>query len=265
MLNKFFKKTAFATCLLGLFLSPAHAELQKVKIGATPGTHAQTLEFVKDKLVDKGIDLEVIVFNDYVLPNQALHDGDLDINAFQHQPYLDQQIKDRNYEIISAGVNFVEPMGVYSQKITDLSNLETGATIAIPNDPTNGGRALLLLQENNLISLKKDVGLLPTIFDIADNPKELQFKELDAAQLPHILPDVTLAAINTNYAVSAGLIPTKDALLIEGTNSPYANIFAIRPENKDAKWVQTLIETYQSDDVKDFIITTFKGAVVPLF
>jgi len=241
------------------------AQAETIKIGVTPGTHEEVMEVVAEKLQDKGIDLDIVTFNDYVLPNQALDDGDLDANSFQHKPYLDQQIADRGYELVIAGTNFVEPMGVYSDKVDSLDAIEEGAEIAIPNDPSNGGRALLLLEKHGLIEVDDAAGLTAGVIDITANPKDLKFVELDAAQLPRSLPDVAAAAINTNYALEAGLNPLKDAVVIEDADSPYANIIVVRAEDKDAEWVKTLVETYQTDAVRQFILDRFEGAVVPAF
>ncbi|WP_337997081.1 MetQ/NlpA family ABC transporter substrate-binding protein [Oleispirillum naphthae] len=257
---------ALAGALLALpALAPADAAARTYTVGVTPGTHERTMEFVKPLLAKKGIDIKIVSFSDYVLPNQAVDSGDLDMNAFQHQPYLDNQVKDRGYKLVSVGTNFVEPMGVYSTKIKSLAELKAGDRVAIPNDPTNGGRALLLLQKRGLIKLAPGAALTAGVVDIAGNPKKLRFVELDAAQLPRSLPDVTIAAINTNYALEANLVPTRDALAIEAADSPYANIFVVHARNKDAAWVKAIVSTYQTAPVRDFILKTFKGAVAPAF
>jgi len=256
---------ALAGAFLALSLPFSAAEARTYTVGVTPGTHERTMEFVKPLLAKKGIDIKIVSFSDYVLPNQAVSDGDLDMNSFQHQPYLDNQVKDRGFDLVSVGTNFIEPMGIYSKRIKSLSEVKTGDTVAIPNDPTNGGRALLLLQKKGLVTLAPGAGLTAGVVDIAENPKKLKFVELDAAQLPRSLPDVTVAAINTNYALEADLVPTRDAISIEAADSPYANIFVVRGKNKDADWVKTIVSTYQSAPVRDFILKTFKGAVVPAF
>ncbi len=256
--------TALAGVLAAPFASTA-AMAKTYKIGVTPGTHEQVMEFVKPRLAKAGIDIQIVSFSDYVLPNQAVSDGDLDMNSFQHQPYLDNQVKDRGFDLVSVGKNFVEPMGIYSQKIKTLDQIKTGDSVAIPNDPTNGGRALLLLQKYKLIKLTDGVGLSATPIDIAENPKKLKIVELDAAQLPRALPDVAIAAINTNYALEANLVPTRDAIAIEAADSPYANIFVVKTKDKDAEWVKKLVEVYHTAPVREFILKTFKGAVVPAF
>ncbi|SOD90510.1 MetQ/NlpA family ABC transporter substrate-binding protein [Caenispirillum bisanense] len=245
---------------------PAMADTKDtVRIGVTPGSHEEVMEVVREVAKEKGLTLEIVPFTDYVLPNTALADGDLDANSFQHQPYLDQQVKDRGFDLVSVGKNFVEPMGIYSQSVKSLDALPEGAQIAIPNDPTNGGRALLLLDAQGVIGLKDDVGLTPSPLDIAENPKNLEFTEVDAAQLPRVLPDVAAAAINTNYALEAGLNPLKDAVAIEKADSPYANIIVVQGKNADAPWVKTLVEAYQTPKVREFILERFQGAVVPAF
>lgn len=234
-----------------------------IKIGVTPGEHAQIMEKVKDVAAAKGLNLEVIEFSDYVVPNQALADGDLDANSFQHQPYLDNQIADRGYDLVSVGKTITTPMGVYSNRVKSLDELADGATVAIPNDPTNGGRALLVLQKEGVIKVNPEDGLKAGPADVTENPKNLQFVELDAAQLPRSLDDVDAAVINTNYALEAGLRPTVDAIAIEGAESPYANLIVVRSEDKDADWVKTLVEAYHDDSIKAFINDEFQGAVIP--
>lgn len=236
-----------------------------LKIGASPRPHAEILEFVKPKLEEKGIKLEIVEFTDYVTPNLALNDKEIDANFFQHVPYMESFAKDHNLDLVSVGAIHVEPLGLYSSKIDSIDNLPDGATIAIPNDPTNAGRSLILLENNGLIKLKKDAGLEATSKDIAENPKNLKFKEIDAAQIPRVLPDVDAAVINTNYIFETDLDPTKDALLIEGPESPYANIVTAREDNKDSDKIKTLIEILQSENVKKFIEDTYKGIVVPAF
>ena len=260
----------FLAALFGLLLTAPialseAASAKTYKVGVTPGTHERVLEFVKPRLAEAGIDIKIVSFSDYVLPNQAVNDGDLDMNSFQHQPYLDNQVRDRGLKLVSVGTNFVEPMGVYSKKIKSLAELKPGDGVAIPNDPTNGGRALLLLQKQGLIKLRAGAGLTAGVVDIADNPRKLKFVELDAAQLPRSLPDVAAAAINTNYALEADLVPTRDAIVIEAADSPYANIFVVHARDKDAAWVKTFVAVYQTPAVRDFILEAFKGAVVPAF
>ncbi len=228
-----------------------------------PGPHAQIMEKVKEVAAAKGVEIDIQEFSDYVIPNMALADGALEANSFQHQPYLDNQVADRGFpiETVAPTVNF--PMGMYSKKLKNISELADGATIAIPNDPTNGGRALLVLADNGLIKLDAAKGLKVTSIDVTENPKNLKFVELDAAQLPRSLEDVDAAVINTNYALEAGLNPAGDALIREGEKAPYVNVLVVRTADKDAEWVKTLISTYHSPEVKQFIAETFKGSVIP--
>ncbi len=248
--------------LLSLAALPAAAQTQTLRIGATPGPHAQILEAVRPIAAKKGLDIKIVEFSDYVVPNEALASGELEANSFQHQPYLDNQKENRGYKIetVAQTVNF--PIGIYSKKHKAFDALPNGASIAIPNDPTNGGRALLLLQDKGLIKLKDGVGFKPTILDITANSKNLKFTEIDAAQAPRVLDDVDAAVINTNYATQAGLDPVKDALTREDPKGPYVNVIAVRAEDKDKPWVKALVESYHSPEVKKFVEETFKGAVL---
>nr|WP_295825766.1 MetQ/NlpA family ABC transporter substrate-binding protein [uncultured Azospirillum sp.] len=241
------------------------ASAETIKVGVTAGPHAQILEAVKPIAAKDGLDIQIIEFTDYVIPNQALAGGDLDANSFQHQPYLDNQVKDRGFDLVSVAKTVVYPIGIYSKKVKSLDELQSGAKVAIPNDPTNGGRVLLLLQAKGLIKLKDGGTLKASPIDIVENPKKLEIVELDAAQLPRSLDDVTVAAINTNFALEAGIDPVKDAIAREAADSPYANVIAVRKADKDKPWVAKLVKSYQSPEVKEFILTKFKNAVVPAF
>ncbi|CAP40767.1 MetQ/NlpA family ABC transporter substrate-binding protein [Bordetella petrii] len=241
----------------------AHAE--KLVVGATQVPHAEILEVVKPVLAKEGVELDIKVFSDYVQPNLQLADKELDANFFQHKPYLDTFNKDRGTHLVSVGLVHVEPFGGYSRKIKSLAELPSGATVAIPNDPSNSGRALLLLQKQGLLKLKDPSNIVATPLDIAENPKKLKFRELEAAMLPRALDDVELALINTNYALEAGLVPTKDALFIEGADSPYANLVAARPDNQNSPAIKKLVDALHSSAVKQFILDKYKGAVVPAF
>ncbi|WPE21419.1 MetQ/NlpA family ABC transporter substrate-binding protein [Shinella zoogloeoides] len=254
-------KFLVSAALAALISVPALAE--DIKIGVTPGEHAQIMEKVKDVAAKKGLNIEILEFSDYVVPNQALADGDLNANSFQHQPYLDNQIADRGFDLVSVGKTITTPMGVYSKKVKNLGELAEGATVAIPNDPTNGGRALLILAKEGLIKVKPEAGLKAGPADVIENPKNIQFSELDAAQLPRSLDDVDAAVINTNYAMEAGLHPKTDAIAMEGSESPYANVIVVRRADKDAPWVKTLVEAYHDDSIKAFINDEFKGALIP--
>lgn len=237
-----------------------------LKIGATPVPHAELLEEIKPDLKEKGITLEVIEFNDYVQPNIALNDKELDANFFQHEPYLNDFIKEhKDVKLKNAGGIHIEPMGIYSKKLKDLKELADGATVSIPNDPTNGGRALLLLQKAGLLKLKDGVNEMATVQDIVDNPKNLMIQEVEAAQLPRTLEDVDISIINTNFAMNADLNPMKDALFIEDKTSPYVNIIAVRDGDENRDDIKTLVNTLQSDKIKKFIEEKYKGAIVPAF
>ncbi|PZU23231.1 MAG: metal ABC transporter substrate-binding protein [Shinella sp.] len=256
-------KRILLAAALSVLAGASGALAETLKVGVTPGEHAQIMEQVKGIAAKKGLDLDVIEFSDYVVPNQALNDGELNANSFQHQPYLDNQVADRGFKIVSVGTTITTPMGVYSSKIKSLDELKDGATVAIPNDPTNGGRALLVLASKGLIKVKPEAGLKVTPADVIENPKKLEFAELEAAQLPRALADVDAAVINTNYASQAGLNPKKDAIAIESEKSPYANVIAVRAEDKDKPWVKTFVESYQSPEVKAFILEKFNGSVIP--
>lgn len=199
-----------------------------LKIGTTSYPGAEIMNLIKDDLKAKGIELEIVEMNDYVTPNLALADGDIDVNSFQHLPYLEQFNKDKGLNLVSAGATYICPLGLYSKKYKSLEELPEKAVIAIPNDPTNSGRALLLFHKAGLIELKDPTDLRATTFDIVKNPKNFKFKELEAAQLPRILPDVDAAVINGGYAVNAGFFPTEDSIVLEDKDSPYINIFAVR-------------------------------------
>jgi len=247
--------------LAAAFALPAQAE--KIRVGVTPGPHAQIMEKVRDQAKATGLDIEILEFSDYVVPNEALASGDLDANSFQHQPYLDNQIADRGYKLVSIARTVTFPLGLFSTKLKSLDTLPAKARVAIPNDPTNGGRALILLAHHGLIKLRDGAGLAATPLDITDNPKNLRIVELDAAQLPRSLNDVDIAAINGNYALEAGLDPTKDALAREAADGPYANVIAIKATDKDKAWVKALIIAYQAPAIKQYIVETFQGAIVP--
>jgi D-methionine transport system substrate-binding protein len=257
-------KNALLILSVSLGLVPA-AWAEKLSVAATPVPHAEILEYVKPMLAKEGVELEVRVFTDYVQPNIQVAQKRMDANFFQHKPYLDEFNKDRGTDLVAVAGVHIEPFGAYSRRIKKLDELKEGAVVAIPNDPTNGGRALLLLQRAGLITLKDPAKITATPRDIADNPKRLRFKELEAATLPRILDQVDLALINTNYALEAGLNPTKDALVIEGADSPYVNVLVARSDNKDGEAMQKLVRALHSEAVKRFILEKYQGAVVPAF
>ena len=237
-----------------------------LKVGATAVPHAEILEIVKPLLAKEGIDLQIIEFSDYVQPNLALNDKELDANFFQHEPYLKNFVKEHpEVKLVNAAGIHIEPMGIYSHKIKKLDELKDGASIAIPNDPTNGGRALMLLAKAGLLKLKDGVSVEATVQDIVDNPKHLKFQEVEAAQVPRTLDDVDAAVINTNFAMQVNLVPTKDALFMEDSTSPYVNIIAVRAGDENRPEIQALLKAVKSKEVKDFINEKYKGAVVPAF
>ena len=256
-------KTILAAAAFALATAGAGvASAETIKIGVTPGPHAEILEQVKPIAHAKGLDIEIVEFSDYVVPNAALDSGELDANSFQHEPYLVNEIEKHGYKISKVANTVTFPIGIYSKKIKAIGELRDGAKVGIPNDPTNGGRVLLLLQSAGLIKLADGVGLKPTVLDITDNPKKLDIVVLDAAQLPRSLDDTDISAINTNYAVEAGLDPAKDAVLREAADGPYVNIIAVQTARKDEPWVKTLVESYHTDAVKQFLADRFKGAVI---
>lgn len=243
----------------------ALAQDKPIRIGVTAGPHAQILEQVKKVAERDGLKVQIVEFTDYIQPNAALAAGDLDANSYQHKPFLDQQVKDRGYKITSVGYTVNFPIGIYSKKVRSLKDLKEGARFGIPNDPTNGGRVLLVLQDQGLIKLKPGVGLKATPLDVVENPKKLKFVELEAAQLPRSLDDLDASAVNTNYAVPAGLNPGKDAIAQESARSPYVNLIAVREQDKDKPWVAKLVKAYHSEEIRKFVQAEFKGAVVPGF
>lgn len=236
-----------------------------LKVGATPVPHVEILNEIKPLLAKDGIDLQIIEFTDYVKPNLSLNDKEIDANFFQHEPYLKKFAADRKLDLVNLVAVHIEPMGVYSKKLKDIKSVPDGAKVAIPNDPTNGGRALNILAKAGLIKLKDGVGISATVGDIVENPKNLKITEAEAAMLPRTLDDVDLAVINSNFAMEAKLNPTKDALFIEPKDSPYANIVAVRKGDENRKEIQALKKALTSPEVKKFIEEKYKGAVIPAF
>ncbi len=237
-----------------------------IKVGATPVPHAEILAEIKSDLQAEGITLEVVEFNDYVQPNIALNDKELDANFFQHEPYLNDFVKEHSeMKLKNAGGVHVEPMGIYSSKIKKLDEVPFGGKVSIPNDPTNGGRALLLLEKAGFITLREGVGAEATVQDIISNNNDLQIQEIEAAQLPRTLDDVDISVINTNFAMNANLNPVNDALFMEDKTSPYVNILTVRDGDENRPEIQALVKTLQSEKVKNFINEKYKGAIVPAF
>ena len=244
--------------------SETQSSTTKIVVGATPEPHAALLSLVVDDLAAQGITLEVKEFTDYVTPNDAVEYGEIDANYFQHIPYLESFNTEHGYHLVNAGGIHVEPIALYSSKYSSLSDIPNGAVIAIPNDPTNEGRALLLLQSAGLIKLKDNAGLEAIPLDIVENPKNLKFSEIEAATLPRILSDVDAAVINGNYAIPAGLVATRDGLFVEGADSPYVNVIAVKAGNENNPAVKALVEALKSDEVKAYIAEHYKNGEVVL-
>ncbi|CRM66210.1 MULTISPECIES: MetQ/NlpA family ABC transporter substrate-binding protein [Pseudomonas] len=259
------KKVLLFTALAAALTASFAQANEKLVVAATPIPHAEILELVKPTLAKEGVDLEIKVFTDYVQPNTQVAEKRLDANYFQTLPYLENFNKGKGTNLVTVIGVHVEPIGGYSKKIKNISELKDGATVAIPNEGSNAGRALLLLQKNGLITLKDPTNALATPKDIASNPKNLKFKELESALLPRVLDQVDLDVINTNYALEAGLNPAKDALIIEDAKSPYVNFLVARPDNKDSDAIQKLAKALTSPEVKAFIEKKYNGAVVPAF
>ena len=240
-------------------------ETVTLTVAASPTPHAVILEQCVPILAEQGIDLVINQYSDYVVPNTAVEDGDEDANYFQHLPYLEEFNETRGTHLVSVAGVHIEPMGIYAGRVESLEDLPDGAVIGIPNDPTNEGRALLLLEAQGLITLDDSSNLSATPNNIVDNPKNLQFEEIEAQTLPSSRPDLDLAVINSNYALGAGLNPTTDALAIESSDSPYVNVLVVKEGNEDNAAVQALVEALHSDAIRDFITEEFDGAVVPAF
>lgn len=258
--------SVLAVSLLALGCGGEKASNKTIKVGATAVPHAEILEVVKPTLEKEGIKLEIIEFNDYVQPNLSLNDKELDANFFQHKPYLDNFVEEhKECKLASAAGIHIEPMGIYSRKVKKLDELKEGAVAAIPSDPTNGGRALLLLAKQGLFKLKDGVNEKATVHDIVENKKNITVREIEAAQLPRTLDDVDVAVINSNFAMQVDLVPTRDAIAIEGNDSPYVNIIAVRAGDENRKEITALIKAIKSNEVKKFIEDKYKGAVVPAF
>ncbi|PSV29486.1 MULTISPECIES: MetQ/NlpA family lipoprotein [unclassified Photobacterium] len=254
---------AAALSLTGCSEKEAVVDNSKVKIGVMAGAEEQVAEVAAKQAKEKyGLDVELVSFTDYVSPNAALEEGSIDANAFQHKPYLDQQIKDRGYKFAVAGNTFVYPIAGYSNSIKSVDKLKDGDKVAVPNDPTNLGRSLLLLQQQGLIKLKDGSGLTATVLDIVENPKNLKIVELEAAQLPRSLDDVALAVINTTYASSINLTPERDGVFVEDKESPYVNLIVSRADNVNAENVKKFVQAYQSEDVYNSAKNIFNGGVV---
>jgi D-methionine transport system substrate-binding protein len=268
LLNRPWRRRAALAALLTaanlLCAGPAMAQ-ETVRIAVTAGPHAQIAEVARKVAERDGLVLKIVEFQDYIQPNAALDAGDVEANSYQHQPFLESQIKARGYKISPVGYTVTFPMGFYSKRVKSLADLPPGAKVGIQNDPSNSGRALQLLQKAGVIKLKPGAGISATVQDVIDNPKNLQIIQVEAAQLPRSLDDLAASAINTNYAVQAGLVPTRDAIAIEEAKSPYANLLAVRTADKDKPWVAKLLKAFQSPEVKKLVESTFSGSMVPAF
>ena len=258
------KKLVLAFLLILALPFAALAENKTITIGVTPFPHKDIMLVVKDLLAKEGYDLVIKEFTDYVQPNMAIAEGSLDANFFQHIPYLENMNKEKDLKLTWVAKVHIEPLGLYSHKIKSLDELKDGATISVPSDPTNCARALRLLEANGLIKIK--AGELVTAKDITDNPKNLKIMEIEAAQLPRTLDDVTAAVINTNFAGEAGLIPSKDAIIMEGKDSPYANVIAVREAEKNSPAIKALAKAANSPEVKAYIVKELEPkGIVPAF
>lgn len=235
---------------------------EHLKVGVTAGPHEQIMEKVAELAEAEGLTIDIEVFTEYVMPNIALDEGDLDVNSFQHKPYLDNFKSDRNLDIVEVATTVNAPMGIYSTQISDITELEEGDSVGLPNDPINGARALMLFEVAGLIALEEGVADQATVLDIADNPLNLDFIELEASQIPRQLDELAVAAINTNFAIEHGYVPTEDSIYIEAADSPWVNLIVVREENKDDAVLETLIRLYQSEEVAQFVEETFQGSLI---
>ncbi len=263
-MKKLWRLALVVGLLLGLSVTAGAA--QKIKVGVTAGVHEEIMELVAEILAEQeGIEVEIITFQDYVTPNLALAEGEIDVNSYQHEPYLINFATERKLNLVKLAPTINFPIGLYSRRINDLSELRDRAVIAIPNDPTNGGRVLVLLEKAGLIKLRPGVGIKGTVYDIIENPRRLVIRELDAAQLPRALEDVDVAAINTNYAIEAGLNPVRDAIYLEGADSPYVNILAVRAGDENRPELQALVRAYHTQKIVDFVREKYEGSLIPGF
>lgn len=261
---------SLTACTLALTGCQTKAEedsgAKTVKIGVTGENNDQWNPII-EKLGKEGITIELVKFADYSLPNQALADGEIDLNAFQHYAFLNNEIKDKKLDLTVIGESIIAPLGVYSQKISDLSELKDGDKIAIPSDATNGGRSLKLFESAGVIKVNPDAGYLPTVSDITENPLNLEFYEVEAAQTPSLLPDVAAAVINGGHAIDAGLFPLEDAIYLEtvaeGEDNPYINIIVARTADKDNELYKKIVDAYHTDEVAKVIEETYKGSYIP--
>jgi D-methionine transport system substrate-binding protein len=241
-----------------------------LKVGVTTGPHEQVFEVARQVAErDYGLKIQIVPFTDYSRPNAALDAGDLDANSFQHRPFLAAQVRSRGYKIVGFGRTWIGPIAIYSKKYKSIAALPEGANVAIPNDPANESRSLLLLQKAGIIKLRTGIdpieGVNATPRDVIENPKKLRFLEIEAAQLPRTLDDTDASAVNADYAIKAGLNPARDGILVEARDGPYACLIAVREQDQAQPWVQQLVKSYQTEEVREFIVKTFGGGVIPAF
>ncbi len=255
-------KTLLTAAVLAAGLFSATVQAAPLKIGVSAGPYGEIMEFTATIAAKEGLEVKVIEFTDWNMPNAALQAGDIDANHFQHQPFLDSQIRQRGYDIVAVAKSVVVPMGIYAKKVKSIADIKNGGTISIPNDPTNAARALVLLADAGLITLKDGGGFDASVFDIASNPKGLTFVELDAAQLPRSLEDVEASVITLNYAVSAG-IDLQEALKLENDQSKWHLVWAARKDRQDNPALKRFLEIFRSAEVRQFILTRFKGSIIP--
>ncbi|ECD4520224.1 MetQ/NlpA family lipoprotein [Salmonella enterica subsp. enterica serovar Virchow] len=251
---------ALSASLSGFAGSSAMAEDKVVKVGIMAGEEEDTWKVVAQEAAKRGLKVETVVFNDYTQPNEALERGEIDANAFQHEPYLENQIKSQGYKISIAGYTAVWPIGVYSKKVKSIGELADGASVGVPNDPSNEGRALRVLQDQGLIKLKDGTGILATVIDIAENPKNLQIKELDAGVVGRAIDDLDAAVVNTDWALKAGLTQDDRVAIEKIEGNPYRNFIAVKTENLEQPWVKELVASYQNDAVKAEFDKIYKGS-----
>ncbi|GGP09909.1 MetQ/NlpA family ABC transporter substrate-binding protein [Oceanobacillus neutriphilus] len=233
-----------------------------LKVGVTAGPHEEIVEKIAEIAAEDDLEIEPVVFSDYVMPNVSLDEGDIDISSFQTEPFMDSMVEERGLDIVKVADTVTFPMGVYSESVDSLEDIPDGATLGLPGDPTNSGRALLLFEQAGLITLEEGLGVNATVNDVVENPKNLELLELDSAQIPRQLGEVDAAAINSNFAIEADLSPKDDSIFIE-QDSTFVNLIAARTENKDDEVVQQFIDLYHTDEVKEFIEENFNGSVVP--
>ncbi|EJB02060.1 D-methionine transport system substrate-binding protein [Rhizobium sp. BK619] len=239
--------------------APSFAADKSIKVGIMAGEEEDIWRVVTSEAAKKGLKIETITFNDYTQPNEALERGELDANAFQHQPYLDNQIKQHGYHITRVGYTGVWPIGLYTKKYKSVAEIPEGAVIGVPNDPSNEGRALRVLQSEGLIKLKDGTGILATVADVTDNPKKIDIKELDAGIVGRSIDDLDAGVVNTDWALKSGLSPAERIAQEPIADNPYRNFIAVKDDNKDADWVKTLVSSYQNDTVKAEFDKVYKG------